>query len=786
MFHQIAEIYNTVETHESLTECQEATLVLENYLRDFNALAEWFRLKWDYENTPAPQRPTSLAWDVSKTNLTKNKSRSGKSTPSVGSGRSSPNVSGKVSPKILSIKSRSTSSAPTSPLPSIEQPILEGKPLETNVVDSKTVNDKNQSPKSNKSENNLTSSGDQKKMILKARSKSASKIVESKQSTDNVKDSLIKPEETERLGASGNHSNVATIGENTNEAKKEQSKCINSNSITSSDAQNISMQTENVNVTLEINQDVKSLPESKRQQNTNSEIAGTPNQSKQQLDVKLVDSPSEDQRTYDIFRKTGVQSAEKSTSTEDDFPRLPPVKKTISVKVNQESQTEEVEKKATLPNKPKIEPSRINRTVTTAKPAYSTALTRTASAKTVGTVKQKIELPKPVASTRIAPKFSKPILGTRSLPTSSNSRSGLARSKTVGDMKSTNNPSAFKPIATAPRTESRYGQSRINKNVSSASTNTKVDKRPAQIKEKVSKLASDDCTSSVETLVNHGNSLDNVNVTNSSNSISSSSETINNDSVKNESLHSDGWLTVKNRSRFKSGYNKPRKSDSVLSWSTRFHQVSATASLPALALLPEVTDGKSVTKTIDNTVKENPNALKSMENNEKKPQTKSEDVKTKPSFSHRMALRRSHTILSRLSVNRKDPKTDFEEKTNVIKKATDKNVFSEPVKKHSDSETDDESKAVTQDDLASEEEEHKKAMQLCEEEERLEQEIAQLKGMEIEVDTETDGTETDGEIQGDSEDQQEMQENSEDDEISLEARYEPVLAGKIFLNIFFI
>lgn len=65
----VDEIYHTCETDESTLECKEAILILENYRKEFTALINWIQLSKQLENTPPPDRPTCLAWEVRKSSL---------------------------------------------------------------------------------------------------------------------------------------------------------------------------------------------------------------------------------------------------------------------------------------------------------------------------------------------------------------------------------------------------------------------------------------------------------------------------------------------------------------------------------------------------------------------------------------------------------------------------------------------------------------------------------------------------------------------------------------------
>lgn len=105
-------------------------------MRDFKSLGEWFRLKWEYDNTPPPQRPQSLAWEIRKTDFVRPESRrnhsvrsspsvSGKNSPSLSghttpSGKHSPNLTGKASPGSGKISPRISAIPSSSPKASIE------------------------------------------------------------------------------------------------------------------------------------------------------------------------------------------------------------------------------------------------------------------------------------------------------------------------------------------------------------------------------------------------------------------------------------------------------------------------------------------------------------------------------------------------------------------------------------------------------------------------------------------------------------------------------------------
>jgi len=80
----VDDLYRTCEGDESCIASREVVMVLENYTKDFKNLINWLRLKIEYENTPQPQRPTSLTWDIRKT------SPLGKMTPASTPGKLTP------------------------------------------------------------------------------------------------------------------------------------------------------------------------------------------------------------------------------------------------------------------------------------------------------------------------------------------------------------------------------------------------------------------------------------------------------------------------------------------------------------------------------------------------------------------------------------------------------------------------------------------------------------------------------------------------------------------------
>ncbi|XP_069480553.1 S phase cyclin A-associated protein in the endoplasmic reticulum isoform X2 [Ambystoma mexicanum] len=62
----VDEIYVTCESDQSVVECKEVLMMLDNYVRDFKALIDWILLQEKLEKADGQSRPTSLAWEVKK------------------------------------------------------------------------------------------------------------------------------------------------------------------------------------------------------------------------------------------------------------------------------------------------------------------------------------------------------------------------------------------------------------------------------------------------------------------------------------------------------------------------------------------------------------------------------------------------------------------------------------------------------------------------------------------------------------------------------------------------
>lgn len=442
------------------------------------------------------------------------------------------------------------------------------------------------------------------------------------------------------------------------------------------------------------------------------------NEKNEKLSETNILSPSEDQKTYvDIMKRVGVETVDKGISTDVVEPYKPLVKKAIVVKINQECQTDEE----------KTEQKAITKTIKPIRPAYSTALSKNTIKTTITKSVSKPDVnkipPRTIVQRTVRSVTTRPLT----------ERTILSRSKTVDDIK----PSTNK-----------------NTKLTLTSRNTLIRKTPEKpattnrtLIKNFSKETNELCSSSAETIIN---TFDQNQSFDLDNHVTSSAENLNSKNVKDL----DGWLTVKCRSRFRN--NCKRSSDPTNHWANRFNQVSATASLPALALLPE---NKLENGPINKNTKDSLNTLKS------------QAKKTENRF-----IKRSNTTLSRTNI-----KTDFKTlRTTAEKNKTNMNIkkSGEIKKKHEfiDSETESDSK--TKDDIASEEEHRKETQRLTEEEALLTKQIAELQSSDIDVDTETDGTETDGELQGEADCEGESEEP--EDGLSLEARYEPVLAGKFF------
>ncbi|XP_058809085.1 S phase cyclin A-associated protein in the endoplasmic reticulum isoform X1 [Phymastichus coffea] len=227
-------------------------------------------------------------------------------------------------------------------------------------------------------------------------------------------------------------------------------------------------------------------------------------------------------------------------------------------------------------------------------------------------------------------------------------------------------------------------------------------------------------------------------------------------------LDVDGWQTVKSRTRRGSTHN--------LNISTRFHKPSTATSMPALCIdsgkKKEATiDGKQKRRNIGGKVDKNvTNEVVKVKTDLKVEKAKRDEGKL---VNEELKSKSASTNITETKSTSQTIAAIFESEAELLEKRIQQFMAAQAERE----------RIILEEERKTEEADSQRSKQLSDEEASLQRQILELESTEIDIDTETD--ETDGELVLDTEDLplQSLSSADENDEMSLEDRYENMLEG---------